>query len=402
MNELSCGVVNDLLPSYSEGLTGDETNRLVEEHLSACPACREALASMREDVSKNGMTENEQTEIEFLKKNRRRNRGVLIASIAAALALAAILLSLKFFVIGNKTGEDGILVKLDLDGRELRVTCSAWDENRVISSLEFTEEDGIVDIIARTALKSPFFKDTVSKTYTSDAPIKRVTLNRSTVVAEADEKTEISEDIRRMIRESWARYNALPLKQQHASSASPGYCSVYFNTWREAVELLGFEPWNPFEDNAAFINKNFCGADVPAPDGEIKHASLIFDGGENGEPMYIALDAGYSLNGVRVIYSAEPITRGQFQLVEIVHDGAVILNPASFPYGDADASFVVSGRYIYSTKDISGTQDAETLRFRLNGMYFTVRLISPKDGGGSLDSARETVRAIIEEAIRND
>ena len=38
-NDLTCAVVRDLLPSFVEGLTSEETNRAVESHLSACPDC---------------------------------------------------------------------------------------------------------------------------------------------------------------------------------------------------------------------------------------------------------------------------------------------------------------------------------------------------------------------------
>ena len=47
-NDLTCGVVRDLLPSFVEGLTSDETNRAVEAHLAACPDCtarRDAMAA---------------------------------------------------------------------------------------------------------------------------------------------------------------------------------------------------------------------------------------------------------------------------------------------------------------------------------------------------------------------
>ena len=35
-NDLTCGVVRDLLPSYVEGLTSPESNTAVERHLSEC------------------------------------------------------------------------------------------------------------------------------------------------------------------------------------------------------------------------------------------------------------------------------------------------------------------------------------------------------------------------------
>ena len=52
-NDLTCGVVRDLLPSYVEGLTSPESNTAVERHLSGCPDCaqlRTALAGAPEQA----------------------------------------------------------------------------------------------------------------------------------------------------------------------------------------------------------------------------------------------------------------------------------------------------------------------------------------------------------------
>ena len=37
--ELSCAIVEDLLPTYVERLTSEETNAAVLAHLKSCPAC---------------------------------------------------------------------------------------------------------------------------------------------------------------------------------------------------------------------------------------------------------------------------------------------------------------------------------------------------------------------------
>ena len=53
-NDLTCGVVRDLLPSYVEGLTSPESNAAVERHLSECPDCaqlRTALAGAPEQAA---------------------------------------------------------------------------------------------------------------------------------------------------------------------------------------------------------------------------------------------------------------------------------------------------------------------------------------------------------------
>ena len=45
-NDLTCAVVRDLLPSYVESLTAEETGQAVERHLRLCPDCAEKHAAM--------------------------------------------------------------------------------------------------------------------------------------------------------------------------------------------------------------------------------------------------------------------------------------------------------------------------------------------------------------------
>lgn len=47
---VDCGVVDDLLPSYLEGLCTDSSRRLVEAHLEDCPACTEKARRLRESI----------------------------------------------------------------------------------------------------------------------------------------------------------------------------------------------------------------------------------------------------------------------------------------------------------------------------------------------------------------
>lgn len=49
-NDLSCEVVQDLLPSYVDGLTCAVTTEAVEGHLSGCEACSEQVCRLREKL----------------------------------------------------------------------------------------------------------------------------------------------------------------------------------------------------------------------------------------------------------------------------------------------------------------------------------------------------------------
>ena len=78
MNHLPCEVVRDLLPSYVDGLTSDATNALLEQHLEDCPDCKSVLDAMREPEGR-PVSEIDQKELDFLKKNKRRNRRMILS-----------------------------------------------------------------------------------------------------------------------------------------------------------------------------------------------------------------------------------------------------------------------------------------------------------------------------------
>ena len=43
---MNCGIIQDLLPLYHDGVCSPESRTEVEEHLKTCPDCRAALAAM--------------------------------------------------------------------------------------------------------------------------------------------------------------------------------------------------------------------------------------------------------------------------------------------------------------------------------------------------------------------
>ena len=101
--ELSCAIVEDLLPTYVERLTSEETNMAVEAHLASCPACAAKRAAMGAKETEAAAKDAEETarEVDYLKKVRRRNRRrVWLAVACTTLVLAAVILT-KIFIIGG-------------------------------------------------------------------------------------------------------------------------------------------------------------------------------------------------------------------------------------------------------------------------------------------------------------
>ena len=80
-----CKIVQDLLPSYIEKLTDNETNQFIEEHLKNCKECQKVLNDMEEKLSAN--TEDiEKKKVNYLKKYNRELRVLQIIVLVVLLA----------------------------------------------------------------------------------------------------------------------------------------------------------------------------------------------------------------------------------------------------------------------------------------------------------------------------
>ncbi len=176
MQNLPCEVVRDLLPSYVDGLTGDITNDLVDAHLDACPDCRAALEVMRGGEAR-PLSPEDKKEVEFLKKNRRRNRRVAFASILAALALLFGVIGVRLFVTGDKLSGDSVYVRADVDGSHLSLTCACTDSLRAVSGIRFQEEDGVITATARAVLPSLLHRGDSRGEFDAAGPIREVRFN---------------------------------------------------------------------------------------------------------------------------------------------------------------------------------------------------------------------------------
>ena len=73
--KVSCDVIQDLLPLYTDQAASADTVALVEEHLASCPACREELGRLGTALP----AEPEGVEPLRRFKRRWRRRQVLIA-----------------------------------------------------------------------------------------------------------------------------------------------------------------------------------------------------------------------------------------------------------------------------------------------------------------------------------
>ena len=152
-NDLTCAVVRDLLPSYVEGLTSEETNRAVESHLSACPDCmarKNAMAAPAEPAE----TAEQSREVDYLKIVKRKSGRRVVLAIACTLAVILAGVALKLFVIGEPASRDGMSwsMRCDETAMDLRVY-STWS-GVAYCRWDLENNDGIVRLTATQVLPS--------------------------------------------------------------------------------------------------------------------------------------------------------------------------------------------------------------------------------------------------------
>lgn len=93
---MNCNIIKDLLPLYLDQVCSAETAKAVEEHLTACPACRSLLDKMRQGSAVpepvQVQARQEATVLRGVKRkfSARRRRSVLAVVLAALVALAAL------------------------------------------------------------------------------------------------------------------------------------------------------------------------------------------------------------------------------------------------------------------------------------------------------------------------
>lgn len=157
-NDLTCGVVRDLLPSYVEGLTSQETNTAVERHLADCPDC----TRLRTDLAGETPPPPEEVkEVDYLKKVKRRGRRRVVAAVAVTVLVLALGIAAKLFLIGspanwdtwenyNFTARTNVPNQLDISFYPDELPDTAYCHWNV------TNENGIVCVSARKVLPSVF------------------------------------------------------------------------------------------------------------------------------------------------------------------------------------------------------------------------------------------------------
>lgn len=155
-----CKIVQDLLPSFIEHLTNDETNKFIEEHLETCEDCKKVYENMKKDLNVDNNTK-EKKKVKFLKKYRNKLR------------VLEIIILIIFIVFVINTGRK-IYIITDLNNKAEEYT-SSTNYHRVI----YTIDKGNY---RKTEIFSLDDKKKIITTYMTDYGEKQVTTAYATKI----------------------------------------------------------------------------------------------------------------------------------------------------------------------------------------------------------------------------
>ena len=177
-NNLSCAIVQDLLPNYAESLTSEETNIEIKNHLDNCTVCQSIYETMVEQSVESAQLE--QKEIDFLKKTRNRTRRIVISAFIGAFLTILLLFIADVFFIGNKLEHVNVTRILFKDDNTIEVNGNC-DGNMGFKKLDVVEEGGCLSLNFKGTRKSGIYHNDFSTTYTANNPITEICVGNQIV-----------------------------------------------------------------------------------------------------------------------------------------------------------------------------------------------------------------------------
>lgn len=193
--KIPCEVIRDLFPSHIDGLTSPVTEELIEEHLKECEDCRKALSAMRSSSGTGEVPETDKKEIDFLKKNKKKNFRVLMTSLGGALALLLVCFLGGVFLIGQGRFGAWAPMHLEVEGKTISFEAVPYDSASAVSKLSYKEEDGVVTIEARSVLTSPLHPGSLSGAYEAGEEIRQVRVGDRIVWADGASVSPLASDL---------------------------------------------------------------------------------------------------------------------------------------------------------------------------------------------------------------
>jgi hypothetical protein len=168
-------VFKDLVPSYLEQLTSEETNKQMGLHMEQCKECREYVHDMREEwMSEHVHVQaKEDRNVDYLKKVRLKNRKKIF-TIVTSLVSIFLILTIGYYMLYIKmwiADPNDVQTTIQTQGNTVTLTFSSKQDNRYLllrkEQLNQGYTDNMIVYEMREDLSTPAnLMDGINITYT--------------------------------------------------------------------------------------------------------------------------------------------------------------------------------------------------------------------------------------------
>lgn len=180
-NELTCEVVEDLLPSYVEDLTNDVTNEAVRAHMEQCENCREKLERVKATDWQEEKTE--EKEIDYLKKTRSGYHKKVIVGVLITAAVFWVALFIRMSIV-PVTVDSSMLefeIKVDENEKFVYFCGNLKDTSKGIANLSYEMQDGVLNISVRQTMTPVFYKNAKAEHYYYEGELTQIRIGNRIV-----------------------------------------------------------------------------------------------------------------------------------------------------------------------------------------------------------------------------
>lgn len=112
---MKCEIIRDLMPLYLDGLTSEESNKAIGEHLDGCESCKEMLEQMKQETTVK--TEETKKKINPFRKFNRKIKMYVAATLVVCVAFGGAFW--KAFVKGWEVNPEDITMDVVLEDEQL-------------------------------------------------------------------------------------------------------------------------------------------------------------------------------------------------------------------------------------------------------------------------------------------
>lgn len=174
---LPCDIVQDLLPSYVDGILSNTSTCAVAKHLQSCKACHDMYDDMVTDELHQDNADQQEKEIDYLKKVRSKTKHFTLAAILIAVLLAASGTTVYFLIFSGEYILNSVKYSLQVSSNSLKIE-GILPDDFTTGTQKIEEKDGVISLTL-PAKKKTFlsFHKNYNVSYTSATAIREVHVN---------------------------------------------------------------------------------------------------------------------------------------------------------------------------------------------------------------------------------